>query len=91
MIIEGDRQCQIIPRMTGSGKLRYSSMSALSALYMHDEAATFAYVEGMLWASGPVCPACGVVGNAYELKGVVGKALRAVVPNTCTRERFQRF
>lgn len=49
-------------------------MSALSAPYMHDEAAAFAHVEGMLWADGPVCPACGVVDNAYELKGVRSKA-----------------
>lgn len=49
-------------------------MSALSAPYMHDEAAAFAHVEGMLWADGPVCPKCGVVDNAYELKGVRSKA-----------------
>lgn len=48
-------------------------MSALSAPYMHDEAAAFAHVEGMLWADGPVCPACGVINNAYELKGVRSK------------------
>ena len=45
-------------------------MSALSAKYMHEEAAAFAHVEAMLWPHGPVCPHCGVVGNAYELKGV---------------------
>jgi transposase-like protein len=49
-------------------------MSALSAPYMHDEAAAFAHVEGMLWVNGPVCPACGFVDNAYELKGVRSKA-----------------
>jgi len=48
-------------------------MSALSAPYMHDEAAAFAHVEAMLWADGPVCPACGVVNNAYALKGVRSK------------------
>jgi len=48
-------------------------MSALSAPYMHDEAAAFAHVEAMLWANGTVCPHCGVVGNAYELKGVRSK------------------
>ena len=40
---------------------------------MHDEAAAFAHFEAMLWADGPVCPHCGVVGNAYELKGVRSK------------------
>ena len=48
-------------------------MSALSAPYMHDEAAAFAHVEAMLWANGTVCPHCGVAGNAYELKGVRSK------------------
>ena len=48
-------------------------MSALSATYMHDEAAAFAHIEAMLWSHGPVCPGCGVVGNAYELKGVRSK------------------
>jgi len=48
-------------------------MSALSAPFMHDEAAAFAHVEDMLWADGAVCPKCGVVGNAYDLKGVRSK------------------
>ena len=48
-------------------------MSALSAAYMHDEATAFAHIEAMLWSHGPVCPGCGVVGNAYELKGVRSK------------------
>ena len=48
-------------------------MSALSTAYMHDEAAAFAHIEAMLWSHGPVCPGCGVVGNAYELKGVRSK------------------
>ena len=49
-------------------------MSVLSAPYMHDEATAFAYVEAMLWPHGPVCPHCGVVGPAYELKGVRSKS-----------------
>ena len=49
-------------------------MSALSAPYMHDEAAAFAHIEAMLWPHGAVCPRCGVVGNAYELKGVRSKS-----------------
>ena len=48
-------------------------MSALSAAYMHDEATAFAHIEAMLWPHGPVCPVCGVVGNAYELKRVRSK------------------
>ena len=48
-------------------------MSALSAAYMHDEAAVFAHVEAMLWPQGPVCPKCGVVDSAYTLRGVRSK------------------
>ena len=48
-------------------------MSALSAPYMHDETAAFAHIEAMLWPDGPTCPKCGVVGEAYELKGVRSK------------------
>ena len=49
-------------------------MSVLSAKYMHDEAAAFEHVEAMLWPDGPVCPVCGVVDNAYVLRGVRSKA-----------------
>ena len=48
-------------------------MSALSATFMHDEAAAFAHVETMLWPQGPVCPKCGVEDNAYMLRGVRSK------------------
>jgi len=34
-------------------------MSALSALYFHDEAAAYEMLESFLWASGPICPHCG--------------------------------
>ena len=48
-------------------------MSALSAKYLHDEAAAFAHIEAMLWPDGPVCPSCGSVDAAYQLKGVRSK------------------
>ena len=48
-------------------------MSALSASYMHDEAAAFTHIEAMRWPYGPVCPRCGVVDNTYELKRVRSK------------------
>ena len=34
-------------------------MSVLSAAYFHDETAAYQYLEGILWANGPVCPHCG--------------------------------
>ncbi len=43
---------------------------------MHDEAAAFTHVEAMLWPDGPVCPHCGVIGNAYVLNGVRTKPSR---------------
>lgn len=43
--------------------------SELSALHFHNEDAAFAYVEARLWPNGPVCPHCGVIGQAGKLKG----------------------
>ena len=51
-------------------------MSIFLASYMHDEAAAFAHVEAMLWPDGPVCPACGVIGEVYALNGVRSKPSR---------------
>ncbi|WP_066481025.1 MULTISPECIES: IS1595 family transposase [unclassified Sphingomonas] len=49
-------------------------MSVLSQPRFHDEAAAFAYLEGLLWANGVVCPHCGIVGGrVYDLAGVRGK------------------
>lgn len=42
-------------------------MSVLSKPYFHDEAEAFRFVEGVLWASGPVCPHCGGVERVYDL------------------------
>lgn len=44
-------------------------MSVLSQPYFHDEAAAYEMLESILWADGVVCPKCGTVGEAYELKG----------------------
>ena len=43
--------------------------SQLSAPQLQDEAAAFAYVEAKLWPNGPVCPHCGVIGQAGRLTG----------------------
>lgn len=48
-------------------------MSVLSRPYFHDEAAAFAFVEGIVWAQGPVCPHCGCMGRIYPLQGVRSK------------------
>ena len=44
-------------------------MSALSAAFFHDEAATFAKLESLLWPEGPVCPHCGGMGRITNVKG----------------------
>ena len=44
-------------------------MSVLSDPIFHDEKVAYAFLESVLWPDGPVCPKCGVVDNAYELKG----------------------
>ena len=43
--------------------------SALNAPHLRDEAAAFAYVEAKLWPHGPVCPHCGLVGEATQSRG----------------------
>lgn len=35
----------------------------------HNENAARAHLEALRWPTGPVCPHCGVIGNATELKG----------------------
>jgi transposase-like protein len=44
--------------------------SVLDAKCFHDEAAAFAYVEGLMWPNGPVCPHCGNKERIGVLKGI---------------------
>ncbi len=43
-------------------------MDRFSKAHFHDENAARAYLEGVLWPDGPVCPHCGVVSHAYPTK-----------------------
>lgn len=44
--------------------------SELSAPHFHIEDAAFAYVEARMWPDGkPICPKCGVIGQAGRLRG----------------------
>jgi transposase-like protein len=45
------------------------SKSVFSAAHFTDEAAAYVFAEAQLWPEGPVCPHCGVVGQAGRLKG----------------------
>jgi transposase-like protein len=48
--------------------------SALNAPHFADEDAAFAYVEAHLWPNGPICPHCGLVGEATRSKGKTTRA-----------------
>jgi transposase-like protein len=45
------------------------SKSVFSAPHFVDEQAAYAFVEAHLWPDGPVCPHCGVIGQAGRLQG----------------------
>lgn len=51
-------------------------MSVLSRPHFHDEEAAYAFLEEALWPAGPVCPHCGVVGNAARIKANPEKRVR---------------
>src|ERR1700730_7185743 len=40
----------------------------LAPQFLNDEAAR-AHLEKTLWPDGPVCPKCGIIGEAFRLKG----------------------
>ncbi|MGE0062871.1 MAG: IS1595 family transposase [Xanthobacteraceae bacterium] len=43
-------------------------MDTFSAPHFRDDQAARAYLEGVLWPEGPVCPHCGVINHAYATK-----------------------
>lgn len=43
--------------------------SILSQPFFHNEEAAYEFVEARLWPNGPVCPKCGVIGQAGRLQG----------------------
>jgi transposase-like protein len=51
-------------------------MSILSKAYFHDEAATYAKLEAIIWPEGPVCPHCGCMGRIYSIKANPEKRVR---------------
>ena len=51
-------------------------MSVLSRPYFHDEAAAFAFLESIVWPTGPVCPHCGCMGRIGKIKANVEKRVR---------------
>jgi transposase-like protein len=51
-------------------------MSILNRPYFRDEEAAIAFLEGIVWPHGAVCPHCGVVGTAYRIKANPAKRVR---------------
>ncbi|MGH7014286.1 MAG: IS1595 family transposase [Stellaceae bacterium] len=51
-------------------------MSILNRPYFRDEEAAHAFLESILWPSGPVCPHCGVIGTAYKIAANPAKRVR---------------
>jgi len=47
-------------------------MSELNAPYFQDPERAREYLEFIRWPNGPVCPHCGVVGDAYRIEGKGG-------------------
>lgn len=50
-------------------------MSVLSKPYFHDEAAAFAFIEGIIWNGEPNCPTCGSL-KVYAIKPNPEKKVR---------------
>jgi hypothetical protein len=44
-------------------------MATIQDPQYHDEDAARAHLEAKRWPDGPVCPHCGVIGEAYRLRG----------------------
>jgi transposase-like protein len=51
-------------------------MSILSRPYFHDEASAYAFLEGIVWPDGPICPHCGSIDHAYRIKANTAKRVR---------------
>ena len=54
--------------MLGFEHQRGLAMSTFAGRHFHDDDAARLFLEGILWPSGPICPHCGVIGNAYATK-----------------------
>jgi hypothetical protein len=72
------------------------AISVLSQPQFHSEEAAFAFLEGVLWPEGPVCPHCGAVGRIRKIKANIEKRIRIglhnqlVAPGVNDGERAER-
>src|SRR5271163_2951882 len=44
-------------------------MTTFNAPHFHNAEAAIAFLEGIIWADGIVCPKCGNIGETYKIKG----------------------
>ncbi|SDW82486.1 Transposase zinc-ribbon domain-containing protein [Albimonas donghaensis] len=51
-------------------------MSNLSAPYLHDEEAAYAFLEGVMWPNGATCPHCGGTDRISKVKANPEKRIR---------------
>ena len=56
--------------------LEIAAVSILSRPHFHDEEAAFAYLESIVWPTGPVCPKCGCSGRITRVKANPEKRIR---------------
>jgi hypothetical protein len=72
-------------------------MSTLSTPHLHDEEKAREWLEGQLWASGRVCPHCGVVDQSTKIapqrtkpskKHPIGKLITGLYMCNACRKQF---
>src|SRR5271170_5448663 len=49
-------------------------MAGLIAAHHQDADAAREHLERLLWPDGPICPHCGLIGEAYKLNGKTTRA-----------------
>lgn len=53
-----------------------AKVTAITAPHFHDEDAARAFLEAKRWPEGPVCPHCGLIGEAYKITPKPGSTTR---------------
>lgn len=64
-------------------------MSIMPKPHFHYEEATLRFVDGLIWANGPVCPTCGGVDHIGASKADGGKHVRCGL-NRCSQFALRR-
>ena len=51
-----------------------AKVTAITAPHFHDEDAARAFLEAKRWPEGPICPHCGLIGEAYKITPKTAKS-----------------